>query len=165
MAAESPPPDDLDEDTSATNNDQGPVFILYLDEPDLSRELDLLKKWVADLLTPTYLHEPTPDHPWCPQWWDHDEAVALLHGIWLAWQKLTDPQSCDFTDPDRWHFDNLYPALDRLRAAGGPLQRCMTDRNKPTHRPAQHVRWTDELPHQPQHMSVPLTSQPITHRT
>jgi hypothetical protein len=27
-------------------------------------------------------------HVWCPQWWDHPEAVMRIEGMWRAWEQM-----------------------------------------------------------------------------
>ncbi|WP_329431015.1 DUF4913 domain-containing protein (plasmid) [Streptosporangium sp. NBC_01495] len=114
----------------------GPVFILLLDDDhQFAVELGLLMTWVEQVLEPTYINEPTPSAPWCSTWWEHPEAYARLHGIWLAWVQLTTPASDNWTGPADWHRDYLDPALAALRAPDGPLIDCTTDSRVPRHHP------------------------------
>ncbi|WP_433259796.1 DUF4913 domain-containing protein (plasmid) [Streptosporangium sp. CA-135522] len=41
--------------------------------------------------------------------------------------------------PQTWHDEHLEPALAVLRSPEGPLAGCMTDPDKPRHRPAAHA--------------------------
>ncbi|MEV4079151.1 DUF4913 domain-containing protein [Nonomuraea fuscirosea] len=138
-------------DAESANPPPGPSFIVRLNPTEYAVELSLLKQWVDHLLIPTYLSERTPSSaaPWCPAWWEHEEAVARLHGLWLAWQYWTDPEAGGFTGPDTWHRDCLDPAIRELRAPHGPLHRCMISPDKPAHRPARAVTW-----------DLPTTSSP-----
>ncbi|MFI7643431.1 DUF4913 domain-containing protein [Nonomuraea sp. NPDC049400] len=88
------------------------------------------------LLVPTHTREPSPTAPWCLRWWEHEEAVARLHDLILAWQELTDPEAGCWTGPTSWHRDHLDPALRELRSPDGPLWRYMTALDKAeAHRP------------------------------
>ncbi|WP_433474149.1 DUF4913 domain-containing protein [Spirillospora sp. CA-142024] len=110
-----------------------PSFLLYLDGPEHTLELESLATWVNVLLVPVYVNEVSPLRPWCTRWWEHPEALARLHALWLAWQSLTDSPSCGHTGPSIWHRDHLDPALARLRAPDGPFARCMLDPERPAH--------------------------------
>ncbi|GAA2813114.1 DUF4913 domain-containing protein [Nonomuraea dietziae] len=107
----------------------------------------MLRQWVDDLLVPTYLREPSPTLPWCPLWWEHEEALARLHALWLAWQELSDPEAGGWTGPSTWHRDHLDPALRELRSPEGPLWRCMTSAERPTHRPSMIIQTEALQPH------------------
>ncbi|MEV4116957.1 DUF4913 domain-containing protein [Nonomuraea sp. NPDC049695] len=122
------PPGEGDEESTA------PTFILFLAGESFALELDLLRQWVDDLLVPTYVREPSPTAPWCLRWWEHDEVLARLHALWLAWQEQTDPEAGGWTGPSTWHRDHLDPTLREVRAPDGPLWRCMSDPDKDMHR-------------------------------
>ncbi|WP_369248487.1 DUF4913 domain-containing protein [Streptomyces sp. R41] len=100
-----------------------PPFILYLDGAEYAEEMRQLAVWVADLLLPVYGREVTSQQPWCPRWWEHLEAVARLHGLWLAWQEHTDP-AAGASGPAVWHRDHLGPVLSELRSPTGPFAGC-----------------------------------------
>ncbi|GGV18264.1 hypothetical protein GCM10010260_67550 [Streptomyces filipinensis] len=82
-----------------------------------------LALWVADLLLPVYGREVTSQQPWCSRWWEHLEAVARLHALWLAWQEYTDP-AAGVSGPALWHRDHLGPVLSELRSPTGPFAGC-----------------------------------------
>ncbi|MFM9371867.1 DUF4913 domain-containing protein [Streptomyces sp. Da 82-17] len=109
------------------------VFILALDGKTYENELTALTRWVHDLLLPVYGREITANRPWCRQWQEHPEAIARLHGLWLAWQQLTDVQA-GLAGPSTWHRDHLDPTLMQLRAPDGPFAACTTSPARPTHR-------------------------------
>ena len=111
-----------------------PPFILRLDGLAFDGELGALVDWVAKVLVPVYCREPGSLAPWCPQWWEHAEAVARLHGLWLAWQELTAPETGGRLGPGVWHRDYLDPCMSQLRDATGPFAACMVNPNKPQHR-------------------------------
>jgi hypothetical protein len=100
-----------------------PPFILYLDGQEYAEEMSGLAVWVSDLLLPVYGREVTSQQPWCPRWWEHLEAVARLHGLWLAWQELTDP-AAGASGPAVWHRDHVGPVLAELRSPSGPFAGC-----------------------------------------
>ncbi|MFD8560587.1 DUF4913 domain-containing protein [Streptosporangium canum] len=142
--------DELDDDDGTEDEDGepdgqedqapgGPVFIVLMSEQQAAEELQPLAVWVHEVLVPLYIGEPTPNRPWCPRWWKHPEAIARLHALWMAWEELTTPAVGGYTGPSTWHDDHLEPALAVLRSPEGPLAGCMTDPDKPRHRPAAHA--------------------------
>ncbi|MEU9122831.1 DUF4913 domain-containing protein [Streptomyces sp. NPDC048506] len=122
-------------DDSAVTGAEGPssIFILALDGKVYAEELAALTAWVHHLLLPVYGREITTGRPWCQRWWEHPEAVARLHALWLAWQQLTDIEA-GLTGPSTWHRDHLDPALMQLRTADGPFGACTTSSARPNHR-------------------------------
>lgn len=125
-------------DTSGADDEGGeaPTFILYFNEGSLAErnELHELDGWIREILVPTYVIQVSSRQPWCAQWWEHPEAVARLHALWLAWQELTDPKVGGHTGPSVWHRDHLDDAMIRLRSHDGPFQACMIDPKQPRHR-------------------------------
>ncbi|MFJ2110791.1 DUF4913 domain-containing protein [Streptomyces sp. NPDC087850] len=110
-----------------------PPFILWLPGDKYATELAALAGWVRNLLVPSYFGEVSSSATWCAQWWEHPAAVARLHAAWLAWQELTNPETCGLTGPSVWHRDHLDPMLAQLRAADGPFAGCMTNPDRPQH--------------------------------
>ncbi|MBK6015923.1 DUF4913 domain-containing protein [Streptomyces sp. MBT53] len=110
-----------------------PPFILRLSGEEYATELAALADWVANLLVPTYLSEVSSSATWCASWWAHPAAVARLHAVWLAWQELTDPETCGRTGPSVWHRDHLDPMVAQLRDASGPFGGCMTNPDRSQH--------------------------------
>ncbi|GAA1708340.1 DUF4913 domain-containing protein [Streptomyces yatensis] len=108
-------------------------FILALEGRTYAQELSALATWVHDLLLPVYGREITSSRPWCQRWIEHPEAVARLHGLWLAWQQYTDAEA-GLGGPSMWHRDHLDPALLQLRAPDGPFGACTTSSTRPNHR-------------------------------
>jgi hypothetical protein len=102
---------------------QGPLFVLYLEGEAYAEEMRRLATWVEALLLPVYGREVRSSSPWCPRWWEHLEAVARLHALWLAWQELTDP-AAGASGPAVWHRDHLGPAMAELRDPSGPFAGC-----------------------------------------
>ncbi|MBT1186247.1 DUF4913 domain-containing protein [Streptomyces sp. CJ_13] len=113
---------------------QVPPFILLLDSPQYDDELRALIEWVEGVLVPGYLAEPSADARWCPEWFEHPVAIARLHGLWLAWQELTDPATCGYTGPSVWHRDHLDSCLRELRNSTGPFAGCTKGEHQIDHR-------------------------------
>ncbi|SCG33881.1 DUF4913 domain-containing protein [Micromonospora humi] len=111
-----------------------PFFILYLDGPEYAEELRRLAAWVEGLLLPVYGGEVTSGAPWCPRWWEHPEAIAYLHGLWLAWQERTSPRATP-SDPATWHQNHLWPTMSTLRDPAGPFAGCKPGGHRPKDRP------------------------------
>ncbi|GAA0285956.1 DUF4913 domain-containing protein [Streptomyces polychromogenes] len=108
-------------------------FILALDGAAYANELAALSEWVHHLLLPVYGREISTGRPWCGQWTEHPEAVARLHGLWLAWQQLTDAEAGP-SGPSTWHRDHLDPVWLQLRSPDGPFGACTTSAGRPAHR-------------------------------
>lgn len=110
-----------------------PRPILELDGEEREDELDALSDWVDDFLLPVYGAEVTTAAPWCLQWQEHDDVVAWLHALWLAYQQHKDPEA-GLSGLFVWHRDFLTHAIAAIRAPGGPLSACMTSPERPAHR-------------------------------
>ncbi|MFF6877388.1 MULTISPECIES: DUF4913 domain-containing protein [unclassified Streptomyces] len=100
-----------------------PSFILYFQGPQYVDALRQLTLWAHNVLLPVYGREVTSSAPWCSRWWEHPEAVAQLHGLWLAWMELTGPGSGP-SGPANWHRDYLLPVMASLRDPSGPFAGC-----------------------------------------
>ncbi|WP_407698230.1 DUF4913 domain-containing protein [Streptomyces jumonjinensis] len=114
---------------------EGPssIFILALAGQAYEEELQALGTWVERLLLPVYGREITTGRPWCFEWREHPEAIARLHGLWLAWQQFTDTEA-GLAGPATWHRDHLDPTWLQLRAPDGPFGACTTSPARPSHR-------------------------------
>ncbi|WP_251074540.1 DUF4913 domain-containing protein [Streptomyces sp. ISL-12] len=110
-----------------------PRPILELEGEEYENELDALSDWVDDFLLPVYGAEVTTATPWCLRWQDHDDVVAWLHALWLAYQQHKDPEA-GLSGLFVWHRDFLTHAIAAIRAPGGPLSACMTSPDRPAHR-------------------------------
>lgn len=110
-----------------------PRPILELAGEDLEDELDALSDWVDDFFLPVYGAEVTTAAPWCLEWQEHDDVVAWLHALWLAYQQHRDPEA-GLSGLFVWHRDFLTHAVAAIRAPGGPLSACMTSPDRPAHR-------------------------------
>ncbi|MEU9413157.1 DUF4913 domain-containing protein [Streptomyces sp. NPDC048281] len=100
-----------------------PHFILYKEGTEYAQALRQLSLWTHHVLLPVYGREVTSTSPWCSSWWKHPEAVAQLHGLWLAWGELTGPGSA-MNGPGTWHRDHLAPVMNSLRDPSGPFAGC-----------------------------------------
>lgn len=139
-----------------------PQFILYMEGPAYANTLRQLTLWTHHVLLPVYGREVSSQAPWCSRWWEHGEAVAQLHGLWLAWGHLTGPGS-NMSGPASWHRDFLSPVMTALRDPQGPFAGC-----KPgTHR-AKEVPPVDAMdpfappPPPPQGQKQPSWERPPT---
>ncbi|CAM5571370.1 hypothetical protein SAURM35S_03005 [Streptomyces aurantiogriseus] len=110
-----------------------PRPILELEGEGYEDELDSLSDWVDDFLLPVYGAEVTTAAPWCLEWQEHDDVVAWLHALWLAYEQHKDPEA-GLSGLFVWHRDFLTHALAAVRAPGGPLSACMTSPERPAHR-------------------------------
>ncbi|WP_198358409.1 DUF4913 domain-containing protein [Streptomyces fildesensis] len=110
-----------------------PRPILELDGEEREDELDALTDWVDDFLLAVYGAEVTTAAPWCLRWQEHDDVVAWLHALWLAYQQHKDPEA-GLSGLFVWHRDFLTHAIAAIRAPGGPLSACMTSPERPAHR-------------------------------
>ncbi|MER6531805.1 DUF4913 domain-containing protein [Streptomyces sp. NPDC001508] len=111
-----------------------PQFILYLEQPAYTHALRQLTLWTHHVLLPVYGREISSTAPWCSRWWEHPEAVAQLHGLWLAWGDLTGPGS-PATGPASWHRDHLSPVMSSLRDPQGPFAGCKPGMHRPKEMP------------------------------
>ncbi|BCL25506.1 hypothetical protein GCM10017557_03650 [Streptomyces aurantiacus] len=111
-----------------------PQFILYMEGPAYGQALRQLTLWTHHVLLPVYGREITSMAPWCSRWWDHPEAVAQLHGLWLSWGELTGPGSV-MCGPANWHRDYLTPAMNTLRDPLGPFAGCKPGSHRPKETP------------------------------
>jgi hypothetical protein len=108
-------------------------FILALGGDAYRNELKALTAWVDHLLLPVYGREISSARPWCARWQEHPEAVARLHGLWLAWQQYTDVEA-GLAGPATWHRDHLDHVMAQLRSPDGPFAACTTSMARPSHR-------------------------------
>lgn len=122
----------------AAEEEPDPFFILYLGGPDYLEELRRLSMWVEKLLIPVYGEEVTSGAPWCSRWPEHTEAIALFHGLWLAWQDKTGPKA-SLTGPSEWHRDHLGPTMATLRHPSGPFAGCKPGAHRAKQRPPVEV--------------------------
>lgn len=111
-----------------------PQFILYLEGQAYANSLRQLTLWTHHVLLPVYGREITSTAPWCARWWEHPEAVAQLHALWLAWSELTGPGSA-VVGPASWHRDYLTSTMAALRDPQGPFAGCKPGMHRPKETP------------------------------
>ncbi|MEE4544491.1 DUF4913 domain-containing protein [Streptomyces sp. V4-01] len=111
-----------------------PRFILYLEGEELRHVTALLSRWVNHLLVPVYVKGHSSSSPWCSRWWLHDDAVAHLYGLWMAWLEMTDPGQ-GLCGPANWHRDYLAPLMGFLRDPSGPFAGCRPGTHRAQERP------------------------------
>ncbi|QPP10305.1 DUF4913 domain-containing protein [Streptomyces bathyalis] len=110
-----------------------PRPILELEGEAFENELDALTDWVDDFLMDTYGTEVSTAAPWCMRWQEHDDVVAWLHALWMAYQQHKEPDA-GLSGMAVWHRDFLTHTIAAVRGPGGPLSACMTDPDRPSHR-------------------------------
>lgn len=95
-----------------------------------------VEDWYVNLLAPTIERRldasGTGTLTWCPQWWQHPEAIARLEALWRAWEICRD---ADGEAPSRWFWQHCDPTLTALMdAKTGPMSDCT---------PAGHRKYTN----------------------
>lgn len=96
------------------------------DEPPEPYFPDLMT-FVRDYLAPMYRRALSgPAVTWCPQWWNHAEAIARLEALWRAWEFLRlDPH----TGMSVWFRDHADHHMSVLLNADGPFKGCKPDKH------------------------------------
>lgn len=92
-------------------------------EPDLI--YSTVEKFVASYVIELYRREVhsfgETQVRWCPQWWEHGEAVARLEALWRAWEQLRHGKG---VEPSQWWTHHCDPHMDRLLDPQGPFKYC-----------------------------------------
>jgi hypothetical protein len=101
-----------------------------------------LWSFVRDFFAPTFGRPIGGTTRWCPNWYDHLEAMLRLEALWRAFESLRlDPQTGIAT----WLRDYVDHALPQLTSATGPFARCGTghepDKGLPVNAPPPD--WSD----------------------
>ena len=91
-----------------------------------------VEDWVLNLLAPTIERRldaaGAGTLTWCPQWWQHPEAIARLEALWRAWEVCRDT---DGEAPSRWFWQHCDPILAVLTdAKTGPMADCKPDHHR-----------------------------------
>lgn len=96
------------------------------DEPPEPYFPDLMA-FVKDYLSPMYRRALSgPAVTWCPEWWNHAEAIARLEALWRAWEFLRlDPH----TGMSVWFRDHADHHMNVLLNADGPFKGCKPDKH------------------------------------
>jgi hypothetical protein len=97
-----------------------------------------LLAFVTEYLGPMYRRSLSgPGVTWCPEWWNHAEAIARLEALWRAWEFLRlDPH----TGMSVWFRDHADHHMSVLLNADGPFKGC---------KPTAHAERLEELPTAP----------------
>jgi hypothetical protein len=75
-------------------------------------------------LCPNLEREIKRTFEWCPQWWDHPEAVQRIEALWRAWEVL---RLDGGTGMSTWWVDHADPQLALLCNPDiGPFGHCHT---------------------------------------
>ena len=61
------------------------------------------------------------DTVWCPQWWQHTEAVVRLDAVWRAWEHLRQDPA---TGMSVWFLDHADQHMAVLLDPRGPFKYC-----------------------------------------
>lgn len=107
------------------------------DEPPKPYFPDLMT-FVKDYLSPMYRRALSgPAITWCPEWWNHAEAIARLEALWRAWEFLRlDPH----TGMSVWFRDHADHHMSVLLSSDGPFKGC---------KPTGHAERLEQLPTTP----------------
>ncbi|MFF1868782.1 DUF4913 domain-containing protein [Kitasatospora herbaricolor] len=131
------PHGDLDDLVSALHATMAEVrqhgVILAMGGAQYEAELAELSLRVTHILLPVHGREIGSIRPWCAKWHEHPEAVARLHGLWLARQQLAGAEA-GLAAPSTWHRDHLDHTFLQLRAPAGPFAACTTSPGRPADR-------------------------------
>jgi Domain of unknown function (DUF4913) len=97
-----------------------------------------LEDFVREQLAPTYRRAlDNPTRTWCPQWWNHAEAIGRLDALWRAWEHLRQDPA---TGMSVWFRDHADHHMAVLLDSDGPFKRCSPSKG---HKPL------EELPLEP----------------
>ncbi|MET8654994.1 DUF4913 domain-containing protein [Nocardia aurea] len=58
---------------------------------------------------------------WCPQWWQHKEAVVRLEALWRAWEFYRQNASQGLST---WFLKHADPQMEQLLNPAGPFKYC-----------------------------------------
>ena len=100
--------------------------------------------WVARWLCPNLEREIKRSFEWCPQWWDHPEAVQRLEALWRAWEIL---RLNGGTGMSTWWVDHADHHLALLCNPDiGPFGHCHTTHGRDV-APLRATEPPDDWPH------------------
>ena len=109
-------------------SDDGPAAAVHPAAAGVEPAFHALEDWVVEHFAPMYARPLGPAVRWCPQWWDHAEAISRLEALWRSWEAArTDP----FRGIATWYRDFLDPQLAVLLGTPGPFAQCTPDRHAP----------------------------------
>jgi hypothetical protein len=88
------------------------------DDFDLAALID----WVHQHVTAVIARPLRGEHKWCPQWWEHPEALFRFTALYHAWTELAGEPGAALST---WIRDHLDPCLRELLAPAGPFTDCV----------------------------------------
>lgn len=153
LTGDEPGQDDRAEQTQAAVDHETGEVTPGFSEPAAVSEPDVRAAFLGWLQEHLLTLEPV-DNAWCPQWWEHPEAVARLFALWLAWEGAS-AEGADLSDRSSWwvyHWGHHGPIL--LDRKTGPFRDCDAQRGHLERATREHVRmqmasppasWTPEL--------------------
>ncbi|MGQ4597794.1 DUF4913 domain-containing protein [Nocardia sp. R6R-6] len=79
--------------------------------------------FVENYLSLMYRRQVTDlsDTVWCPEWWQHAEAIARLDALWRAWEHYRQDGR---TGLSVWFLDHADPHMAKLLDPKGPFKYC-----------------------------------------
>ncbi|WP_330229759.1 DUF4913 domain-containing protein [Nocardia sp. NBC_00508] len=79
--------------------------------------------FVENYLSVVYRRQVTDlsDTVWCPEWWQHAEAIARLDALWRAWEHY---RLDGRTGLSVWFLDHADPHMSKLFDPKGPFKYC-----------------------------------------
>lgn len=79
--------------------------------------------FVENYLSVIYRRQVTDlsDTVWCPEWWQHAEAIARLDALWRAWEHYRQDGA---TGLSVWFLDHADPHMAKLFDPKGPFKYC-----------------------------------------
>ncbi|WP_308166796.1 DUF4913 domain-containing protein [Nocardia albiluteola] len=80
-------------------------------------------EFVENYLSMTYQRQvtDTTETVWCPEWWQHPEAVARLDALWRSWEHFRLEGATGLSE---WFLDDADPQMKQLFAPTGPFRYC-----------------------------------------
>jgi hypothetical protein len=82
-----------------------------------------VETWVTEWFAPMIRRPRIKGWRWCPQWWQHAEAVARLEALWRSWESMRLDGTTGMSVWWRDHCDPHLAAQDR-----SPFKQCSEDK-------------------------------------
>lgn len=82
--------------------------------------------WVTEWLLMSYIRPLSRSNIFCPNWWEHPEAVIRLGALWRGYEEI---RRSDGLSMSSWLRDHLDYHLSTLTAPDGPFARCSRGHN------------------------------------
>src|SRR4051812_30741430 len=77
-------------------------------------------EWFNGFFAPMFRRPETIS--WCLEWHEHEEAVQVVHAMWLTWEQVQADPTGD--NEIIWLRDIMYPMMDRLTDMHGTFHGC-----------------------------------------